>query len=88
MTTKVYPHLERLPGTRQALEELSDTDESFNRRKIAWAIRELSKAEIPVTKNAVMRQVSVSGKFDYLIDEALDMLAGEADVNRLQSKTS
>lgn len=86
MTTKVYPHLERLPGTRQALEELIDTDESFNRRKIAWAIRELSKAEIPVTKNAVMRQVSVSGKFDYLIDEALDMLAGEADVNRLQKQ--
>lgn len=83
MTNKVYPHLERLPKTRQALEELIDTEESFNRRKIAWAIRELSIVEIPATKIAVMRQASVRRKFGYLIDEALDKRAGEGGVNRL-----
>lgn len=80
---KVYFYLERLPRTKETLEELIDTDESFNRRKIAWAIRELSKEGLLITKSAVIQKVSLRRKFGYLVDEALDVFVGEGSVNRL-----
>lgn len=83
VTNKVYFYLERLPRTKKTLEELIDNDESFNRRKIDWAIGELSKEGLLVTKSAVIQKVSLRWKFGYLVDEALDMYVGEGSGNRL-----
>lgn len=83
VTNKVYFYLERLPRTKKTLEKLIDTDESFNRRKIDWAIGELSKEGLLVTKSAVIQKVSLRRKFGYLVDEALDVFVGEGSVNRL-----
>ena len=75
--SKVYFYLERLPRTKKVLEELIDSDESFNRRKINWAIGALSKEGSLATKSAVIQKVSLRRKFGYLVDEALDMYVGE-----------
>lgn len=80
---KVYFYLDKLPRTKQTLEGLIDTDESFNRRKIDWAVRELAKERLLVTKSAVIQKVSLRRKFGYLVDEALDVFVGEGSVNRL-----
>lgn len=81
--SKVYFYLERLPRTKKVLEELIDSDESFNRRKINWAIGALSKEGSLATKSAVIQKVSLRRKFGYLVDEALDMYVGKGGVNRL-----
>lgn len=73
---RVPGYLEHLPKTRQALEDFVDTAESFNQRKIAWALRKLSKSGIPATKMAVLRTASIRPEFYYLIDEALATALG------------
>jgi len=66
---KVYCSSNKLPKTTELLHELVDSPESFYRRKIVWAIRELEKSETPVTKGAVIKMVSVQRQFRHLIDE-------------------
>jgi hypothetical protein len=67
----VDKHLDKMPQTKRYIDKVADTDDSFRKRRIIWAVQKLTKSGEELKLWKVMRMAGIRKEYEKQAEECL-----------------